>query len=192
MQIEIKLLLTGTRPMLQHNGRLANPLDPHTRRVAAVAKKRQKTDDDFVRLSILEARGGCWETADGLLGLPVASVWAAFVEAGTKWKLGKELKRALRFEAVTVPLLIGGAQVSCDDFVAHAANVDVRGVRVGQRRVMRARPLVPAGWQCPVEFTLDTDLLNPEALGPVIERAGNDIGIADNRPIFGTFRAAQS
>ena len=57
METTLTLKLTGTRDMLLHNGRLENPLDPHTRAIAAIAKKRNKTDKDYAELASLEARG---------------------------------------------------------------------------------------------------------------------------------------
>ena len=44
MQLIIKL--TGQRPLLMHNGRLANPMDKYTREISTISGKRSKTDED--------------------------------------------------------------------------------------------------------------------------------------------------
>ena len=194
MERTMRLHLTGTRPVLFHNGRLANPLDPHTRAIARIAKKRNKTDSDYAELAQIEARGGMYEAPGDMLGLPIGNVLTCLRDAGKTFKLGKAIEQAILLPDANpvVPVLLGGQPVACDTYLGgdEAANrLLYVSVVVNRRRTMRARALAPAGWEATCEFTVLTDVIQPEHLKPVIERAGRLGGLCDWRPRYGTFSA---
>lgn len=185
--MELTLRLTGTKPMLQHNGRLANPTDPYVRELKLITSKRKKTEEDLIRIMQIEARGACWETEDGKIGVPAAAVWRTVHESAKMDKLGKSVERALSFTDVVEPLLINGQEWSCDDYLSSSTRIDYRGVKVGTSRTMRARPLVLNGWQVTHTLELMADVIDPETLVPIIKRSGRLYGIGDWRPNYGTF-----
>lgn len=187
--MELVIELTGTKTMLQHNGRLANPLDPHTRALKALTAKRSKTDEDLIAIMRTEARGACWETDDGTLGVPTGAVWRCIYDAAKAYKQGENIKRALSFDDVTEPLLISGQAVRCDAFLATPENIDFRPVKIQGKKTMRARPKV-RDWKSVHRFELLEDVINPRDLAPILERAGRLVGLGDWRPIYGTFSAA--
>jgi hypothetical protein len=189
MEAILTLKLTGTRPMLMHNGRLSNPLDPHTRGIAAIAKKTNKTDKDHAELASLEARGSMYETDAGLLGMPNINVWRCIYNAAKAFKLGEDIKRALIATLDVTPILIKGKTELCDTYIGDASRILYVPVVIKKNRTMRARPIIPIGWETTVSFALLTDVLQPERLTPVIERAGRLVGLGDWRPIYGTFRS---
>jgi len=181
--------LVGTKPMLLHNGRLANPLDPYTRDLAAISKKRNKTDDDRLNMMSIEARGSCYETKDGLLAFPTANVWRSIYDAAKAYKLGVAVKRSLHFDDVNVPLYVDGSSVDPDKWLSYPETIDYRPVKVGTSKTMRARPLVPAGWVTTHRFGLNEKEIDADSLVPVLHRAGSIIGVGDWRPTYGTFDA---
>lgn len=187
--MNITIRLTGISPMLHHNGRLANPIDPHTRALKALTGKRKKTDEDLVEIMVAEARGGCWETRDGLLGLPTAAVWRCLYDAAKAFKQGENIKRALLFDDPehVDALVVDGRTHECDIWVKDHDHIDYRPVKVQGRKVMRARPLVPAGWQSEHTFDLLDDVLDARELAPILERAGRLVGVGDWRPTYGRF-----
>lgn len=190
MGTEVTLELTGTRPMLMHNGRLANPLDPYAQRLKAYTSKRNKTDEDLMMIMKIEARGSCWETPDGLLAVPEAAVWACLHEAAKQRKLGKSIEKALRYDPDSfVPIEVDGEQVSCDDYLRDLDNIDYRGVKVNGRRVMRSRPRI-RHWSGTVTFDLDENIINARDLAPTVEYMGEYVGLGDWRPQLGTFAVA--
>ena len=183
------LHLTGLRPLLMHNGRLANPLDPWARLVAEVSKKRNKTVQDYAELARREARGAMYETADGVLGIPLTNVWKCLQQAGKSFKLGTAIDLAIADNPDILPLFIGGEPQKCDTYLEHHPEcLFYRSVVVQRRRTMRARPLMPMGWTVDATFSLREDLLDLARLRPVIERMGT-LGLCDWRPKYGTFRA---
>lgn len=173
--------------MLMHNGRLANPLDDYTRALKALTSKLKKTDEDIWQIARIEARAGCWETDENLLGVPTAAVWRCFYDASKQFKLGTTVKKALYFDDVVQPLLVDGGKVACDDFVSDFANVDYRTVKVKTATCMRARPKIQAGWETTHSFELFDDVLNERDLISVMESAGRLYGLGDWRPTYGRF-----
>ena len=185
--MKLELSMTGDRPLIMHNGRLANPIDPHTRQLKAITSKRKKTDDDLIEIMVAESRGAAYETTSGLIGLPTSNVWRAVYDAAKAYKLGEDVKRSLLFAETVEPLEIDGRTWPVDEFLDDPAHIDYRAVKIGRVRTMRARPLIPTGWQCSAIFDLLDDVLQPNMLGPVIERAGRLVGLCDWRPTYGTF-----
>lgn len=187
--MNITVTLTGLCPMLQHNGRLANPIDEHTQALKALTSKRAKTDDDLVLIMLTEARGGCWETHDGLLGVPTAAVWRSIYDAAKAFKLGEQIKRALLFDNPehVAPLRIDDEWHTCDIWLKDRGHIDYRPAKIMGRKVMRARPWIPAGWQSTHNFELLDDVMDARDLVPVLERAGRLVGVGDWRPQYGRY-----
>lgn len=184
--MNIELHITGTRPLLLHNGRLSNPIDPHTRALKALTGKRKKTDEDLIEIMLTEARGSAYETPDNLLGFPTQNVWRCIYDAAKAYKQGENIKRALLAEDTIEPLYVDGADVDVDVFLKDPEHIDYRPVAVQRARTMRARPLVK-NWSCAHRFELLEDVLDPRELVPILERAGRMVGLGDWRPTYGGF-----
>lgn len=185
--MKIVLHIDGLRPMLQHNGRLANPLDPYTQRLKQFTAKKKKTDEDLMNILMAEARGAVYETTDGLIGFPTQNVWRSVYDAATAFRRGADIKRALSFEDSIEPLLVDGAHITVDKFLAVPANIDYRPVAVNRAKTMRARPKVQLPWAATFAFDLLDDVIDARDLAPILERAGRLVGLGDWRPIYGTF-----
>lgn len=181
--------LTGTKPLLMHNSRLSNPLDPYTRRLKELNAKRQKTDADYMEVARTEARGSVWEAPGGMLGLPTANVWRCLYDAATAFKKGEALKRGLLYDDDVLPLLIEGVPIPIDAYLADPEHIHYGSVKVQRNRVMRARPRLRHWQSSDHPFELYDDVLNLRDLKPIVERAGRLIGIGDWRPLYGRFTA---
>jgi hypothetical protein len=186
--MQIDITLTGLKPMLQHNIRLANPLDPYTQKLKEFTGKRKKTDEDLAEIMWWEARGSAYETTEGFLGMPCDNVWRSLYDAATAFKQGANLKRALIPDTDIEPLLVAGEKVYVDEFLK-AGNIDTRAVQVSRARTMRSRPMVDTPWSVTHRFELLSDIIDVRELDPITERAGRVVGIGDYRPRFGTFTA---
>ena len=184
--MQLTLTLTGTRPMLQHNGRLANPIDPHTRALKQLTAKRKKTDEDLIDIMRAEARGAIYETADSCVGFPTQGVWRCVYDAAKAFKMGEDIKRALSGPDLVEPLYVDGELVKVEAFLSDPENIDYRPVKVQGKKTMRARPLIRA-WRTVHTFDLLEDVIDPRELTKVLERAGRLVGLGDWRPTFGTF-----
>lgn len=185
--MELYVTVTGTRPLIEHNGRLANPLDPWTRALKEITSKRKKTDEDLAAIMQIESRGACWETNDGLLGVLNGALWSCIFEAAKAFKRGMDIKRAFIADPGTEPLRIDGEHVSCDEWLKDPEHIDYRSVALRGNRTMRARPIIPLGWASTHRFELLTDVIDPRDLIPILERAGRLVGLGEMRPTYGAF-----
>lgn len=66
--MEFTITVTGTQPLLMHNSRMANPLDPIVKAVGKITSKRVKTDDDQEELARLDFYGGLYLDPDVEIG----------------------------------------------------------------------------------------------------------------------------
>ena len=65
----------------------------------------------------------------------------------------------------------------------------LRGVNVGGRKVMRARPLF-LRWGCSFTLGYMEDLIDAQDVRRIVEHAGRVVGIGTYRPRFGRFEVA--
>ena len=68
MKVTLKLdgsTAVGGAPLVCHNERLADPLDPIVRDIAAISKKRNKTEADHLEIARLEFHGGLYTNGNG-------------------------------------------------------------------------------------------------------------------------------
>lgn len=186
----VRVNLTGTMPLLLHNGRLANPLDPYTRELRALASKRGKTDEDLAAMVQVEARGAAYETPEGYIGLPDANIWRCIQTAAKAYKRGADVSRALIYDPVHVaPITFpDGRWHTVEEHLSDITHIDYRNVGVNGRTVMRSRPVITE-WQVSCDFELYPDILMAEELTVYVERAGRLEGVGDHRPQYGRYTA---
>lgn len=186
--MKVRLSLTGTAPLIVHNIRLANPLDPITREVKVISGKRKKTDDDLMQLARLEFEGGLYMS--DVIGpyIPGANVEKCIVEGGRITKQGKQIERGLFVIDNEIPLVYRGPR----DVEGMWADEDfrlVQTVRVPPRtgsRVQRCRPIFRQ-WALDAEAEVDPGLLNLDTLASIATDAGSMCGLGDYRPRYGRF-----
>jgi len=183
----LTIQINSTRPLLMQAETLANPLHPRTKAHKAVAGKRKKTEEDYLWLLRDE-----WELNmyyDPELGpyIPSLNIEAAIAEAAKATKQGKLVKQAVTVLTDKVPLIYDGPR----DLATMYGNggskfVEVRGVVVAGRKVMRARPIF-LQWAAEFEVAFMPDLIDASDLVQIIQHAGRVIGIGTYRPRFGRF-----
>lgn len=186
--MRIKLTITGTSPLLVHNIRLANPLDPIAREMKTISAKRKKTDEDHELLARLEFEGGLYWTDDIGPYIPGVNVEKALVEGGRITKQGKQVERGLFVSDNEIPLLYSGPR-DVKGLWADQSFVSTMAVKVGQSRVMRTRPMFRQ-WMLEAVAELDSGLLSVEQLQAIADDAGSMVGLGDYRPRYGRFECA--
>lgn len=189
--------ITGYRPLVMHNGRLADRLDPVTKALATAVKtsKKSKTDDDIIETMRLEFIGGLYY--DEKVGpiLPTDNLQACIEEGATRQKLGTLFKTHVEVlpgehgEGATFghKLEYKGPR-TLEALWADASFRVVKGVKVGQARVQRTRPKFDR-WSC--EFIVEVQEGGPssEELERAITDAGGFKGLGDWTPRYGRFTA---
>jgi len=182
----ISLKLIGVGPMLMHSARLADPLDPMTKALAAVTSKRVKTDADYDRIAELEWRGGMW-LAEGRPCLPPHCLKAVLVEGARRRKKGIIAKAA--FLADGPALLDYDGPTTLSELWADARFRHREMVRVRDALTARTRPCFPE-WSARVDGTYLPSMINRTELIEFFRLAGPH-GLGDHRPDFGRFRVEE-
>ena len=181
----LTLKITGTSPLMMHSDRLANPLDPVTKAHKELTSKRKKTDDDHEAIAKSEfIAGAYWSEQDGFF-IPGANFDATFWAGAKLSKLGVHWKRGAMVLTDRAKLLFDGPD-SPEKLWGDRRFVDCRGVKVGQAKVMRYRPVF-LEWATRLEVAINPDVLNIGEVKKAIEDAGSLIGVCEYRPRFGRF-----
>jgi hypothetical protein len=183
----INLKFIGVSPLLMHNGRLADPLDPNTMALAAVTGKRKKTRADHERIAELEWYGGLW--LDGLRPcLPCEAIEATFTDGAQTRNKGPTARAGL---VVNTPALLHyEGPDSLEDLWADEKFRLRTGVRVRNARTMRTRPRFPT-WSAQVTASFLPTLLDRAEVVEFFRIAGS-LGVGDWRPRYGKFIVEES
>jgi hypothetical protein len=182
--------IVGIRPLLMHNGRLADPLDEHAKALKVVTSKKKKTDDDHIEIGRVEFVGGLY--FDEELGpyIPADNLQTLIEKGAQKRKMGPLFKALVEVpppdEADGYALSYEGPRTmpglwNDKKFVLR------KGCRVSSSRVIRTRARFPTGWKLtfPV-FVLDKGPTK-EQVHDAIADAGILLGLGDYRPRYGRF-----
>lgn len=175
---------TGTKELLMHNERLANPIDPIVQEMKALTAKRKKTDADHRDIAEVEFRGGLY--FDDKLGpvIPDRVIRASLIAGARKLKLGREVTENVVVLETSYPLEYDGPRTIAG--LWQKRYCDQRMVGNQKVRVLRTRPKFPVGWSALVRLQFDNDSFDERNLIAVIKRSEN-LGIGDYRPLYGTF-----
>jgi hypothetical protein len=180
---KIDIPIVGVRPILMHNGALADPLDERSISLAAVTSKRNKTRADHEEISRREWYGGLWLTGQRPC-LPPDAVEATFIEGAKTRRKGEAAKAGF---AVAAPaLLVYDGPTDLDELWEDEAYRLRKGVRVRNARTMRTRPRFPE-WSAVISATFLTTVLNKSEIIDFMKIAGAMRGIGDWRPKYGKF-----
>lgn len=182
---ELKVSIRGVSPLLMHNGQTADPMNKFARQLKAVSSKRKKTDEDYMEMSRIEWHAGLYVNDKGALVLPATIIEASILDGAKKAKLGKTFKSSV-FVNDDAKLDVGIKIDKAADLWGNDRYRDVRGVRVGQARIMRTRPIFHE-WECAVTVLFDDEQVDESEVRRAIVDAGGKCGVGDFRPKFGRF-----
>ena len=181
---QLEISIRGVSPLLMHNGQTADPLNTFSKQLKAVSGKRKKTEEDYAELSRIEWHAALYVDKDGKLIIPSTLLEASIQDGAKKSKLGKAFKSAVFVNDDAV--LDIGSKKKAVDLWGDDKYRDVRGVRVGQARIMRTRPVFNQ-WACQFTVYYDDEQVNEVDVIRAIEDAGTKSGVGDFRPRFGRF-----
>jgi len=167
--------IVGITPMLLHNGRTANPLDPFTKKMKALTSKRNKTDEDIQELLLVQ-----WEAAlywDDEIGLhmPSENMFAAFYKGAKKFKLGTKCS------AVSFPAHIGYPIITPNhkDLVmlkADEKNKFIKTVVVQKSKTISCRPILH-NWSMKFDLEFETSTIDANEIKTILVCMANRIGL---------------
>jgi len=196
MMVEVK----GTTPLLLHNGRSADVLDPLTKVFTGLLKKKAKdrTDEDLTTISSLEWWLGiyldrqivtdenynCSCPVDSKLVLPTFMVEATIKNGAKKSRKGK--------------LASAGCIVTKPSILTHRGPADVNQMFLDDRfhfrcmvvnpstktRTPKTRPIFNE-WSTILEIMVDLEIINAEEVVDAIQDAGRFVGFGAWSPRTG-------
>lgn len=180
----IRLCITGTKRLIMHSGRLADPLDPITQDLARLTSKRPKTLADHQQISKVEWFGGLW-LRDGAPCIPGEALTAAFVGGAKVLKRGPQAAAGVSVDH-DAPLLYEGPK-NVDELWETGKFSFRCAVKVGiNSKTMRTRPCFNE-WQAVLTVSYFPSIIDGEHVVQALAMAGIRRGLGDWRPQNGTF-----
>lgn len=185
---DYKVSIEGVTPLLMHNGRLADPTNPHARGMKEIssASRGGMSDDQFQAMSDLEWEGGMYHDDKGRPVIPGEMIEAALIGGAKKVRLGADAKIAV--------MCPDDAALDYDgpkDYLKLKDKPefrDVRRVRIQKNAIMRTRPKFNKwGATLTIRVTKGTKLDDADKVQRMVEDAGMLVGVGDYRPRFGRF-----
>lgn len=187
----MKLELTGTTPLLMHNIQLVDPDNFYTKAISRItAKRTNKTDEDRAEMARYEFAGGLYH--DERVGpyMPAANIFRSLQKAAAVTREGKTIERGFIPLGDRSPLEYDGPRDIAGLYGDGTTKfVDRRAVGIGQKKVMRIRPIFPE-WSVSLEFELDDQVIDLDDFVAIATSAGRREGLGDYRRFYGKFTAA--
>lgn len=184
----IKVKWTGIRPLVMHNGLMADPTNPLVRRIKEITSKGSKklTDADYEERDRLEWDAGLyWDLQDGLI-MPSDNIERCIQLGAQKSRIGKDVQAAV-FCATPHVIINHAGPKDKDKLYADPRYTLRKGVAVQKSRIIRIRPMIPTGWSMTFDIEFDEGIVNPKNLLKAMADAGSLVGLGDWRPKFGRF-----
>lgn len=183
----IKMTWTGIRPLVMHNGQLADKKNPFVRAIKPILQKKTKMNDsDFEQVERLEWEGGLyWSNELGLV-IPSDNIERCLQLGAQKSRLGKDVQAAVLCSEPEYKLVYDGPK-TIEGLYKDPRFSLRKGVVVQKNRVIRVRPMIPTGWSVAFELEYDDTVVDEKGLRMAAVNAGAMIGLGDWRPKFGRF-----
>jgi copper chaperone CopZ len=186
----LQLKLTGIRPLVMHNGLLADPTNPHTLAIKKICAKgsRKMTEADYRDRDKAEWLGGLyWSEELGGIAIPSDNIERCLQEGAKKSRLGKDFAAAVLVEESEVEIDHRMSGESREEMFSNPAYTLRKGVKVQLSRIIRIRPMIPTGWSMRFTVEYDDGIVNESAIIQAAKDAGSLVGLGDWRPKFGRF-----
>ena len=184
----MKVKWTGIRPLVMHNGLLADPTNPYVRRIKEITAKGSKklTEADYEERDALEWEGGLyWDDVEGPV-VPSDNIERCIQLGAQKSRIGKDVQAAVFCTLPSIRVDYNGPRDKAK-MIGRPEFELRKGVAVQKARIIRVRPMIPTGWILKVELEYDDTIVNPKSLLKAMTDAGALVGLGDWRPKFGRF-----
>lgn len=184
----IKTKWTGIRPLLMHNGLMADPTNPFGRRIREICSKGSKkmTDTDYEERDRLEWEAGLYWTDKLGAFIPSDNIERCIQLGAQKSRLGKDAQAVVFCSEAEIKIEYSGPRDK-DKMFGDPRFTLRKGVALQRSRIIRIRPMIPTGWILSFALEFDDTILNEKNLIKAMVDAGALIGLGDWRPKFGRF-----
>lgn len=186
----IRFKITGIRPLLMHNGVIADPMNPGVKAMKKITAKGSKkmTDTDYEELARLSWEYGIYWSSDFNDIVILSDNIERCIQLGAqKQRKGKDFAAAAFVTETEILVKHRRNGTSKADLYADPAYKLTKGVGVNGSRVMRIRPMVPTGWSASFTIEFDSSIIQRDLIVDALRDAGSLVGLGDWRPKFGRF-----
>jgi len=183
----ITFTIKGVAPLIQHNGRMANPADEYARAIKKVSSKRKKVDADYEEMARLEFLGALYVNRENRIIMPSYVLEACLIGKGgaaRKERSGKEAAAGLFIQDDSI--LEYGDNKTPDELWEDEIYRFVAMVKVGQARIARTRPIFLT-WGLEFTVNFNAGIVDRESIIRWAQLAGEEVGLCDWRPRYGRF-----
>ena len=187
MKFKETVKMVGITAMLQHNSRLANPMDEAAILLKTLTDKggRNKTAAHYEAIAKAEFFGGLIMDDKGNFIIPESQIEAMIRDSG--WNEAK-ISKTVSVGSICVdePFVLTEFEGPSDPKKRFGDKncMDQRLVVIGSKKVLRTRPMFK-GWVAEGVITYDAPYTKDKLLA-ILEVCG-DKGVGDYRPKFGRF-----
>lgn len=183
----LKVTWKGITPLIMHSCQCVNPMHPIAKEMKKYTSKRNKTDDDFEKISDLEWEAGAYWRDDIGLYIPGENVEATLVNGGKQFKKGKDIQKYVNVNDLYIPFNYF-ENLTKEQLIADYKYRDVRAMNVQRSKVNRTRPRFDK-WEITFTMIYDEERIDIETIVNSMEYAGQYVGLCDSRPRYGKFVA---
>lgn len=175
----------GVAPLIQHNGRLADPMYPYTKALKEISSKRSKTDADLIEMARLEWYGSLYVDSKGKIVLPSHVIEAGLISASKKNRQGQQSQAGM-FLNDNAKLIYPDMDKTIDQLWEMDDYRFSVGVRIQRAKVMRMRPIFNE-WEAEFSLTFEDTITNKKDVDAWVRICGEQVGLCDWRPRYGRF-----
>jgi hypothetical protein len=177
---KIKVNITGVTPLLLHNGRTANPLDPYCKKMKSLVSKRSKTDEDHEEILDVQWEAALYFSERIGLYMPSENIFAAISTAARKHKLGQKSGGISLTEALGYPIVTAN-HLSLADLKADRTNRFYKTVNIQKSKTLSCRPIFN-DWKMEFEFEFEKDIVDVNEIMTILMTLNSRVGFGVWRP----------
>lgn len=181
----LKVTWKGTTPLIMHSCQCVNPLHPIARELKKYTSKKNKTEEDLIKISDLEWESGAyWKDGLGLY-MPAENVEATIKNGAKANKKGKDIEKYVSVTDLYIPFFYG-ENLTKEELIANYDYRDTRIMTVQRAKVLRTRPRFDQ-WSIIFNLMYDDTKIDIDTILNAMEYAGSYVGLCDSRPKYGKF-----
>lgn len=162
---------------------MADPLDPFTKEIKKISKKRAKTEADFEEMARLEFLGSLY-LENGVPIIPRTVFKGAMREAAKRFKRGKDIVKGIRIQK-NFPLIYNGSKNPEEMWKDEKFRFST-AVVIQKNRIMRMRPIFHE-WAAEIEFYYDETIFDKDEIKQILEECGSSAYLMEWRGEYGGF-----
>lgn len=177
----------GISPLIMHSCQCVNPLHPISREMKKYTSKRNKTEEDLMKIADLQWEAGAyWEDGLGLY-IPAENVEATLRNGGKVNKKGTDIQKYVDVTDLYIPFNYG-EDLTKEQLIKSYEYRDTRIMVISRNRVPVTRPRFDQ-WNITFNLRYNEEKIDLDTIINAMEYSGQYIGLCDSRPKYGRFVA---